>query len=139
MASATVFLKEGKSYTYVDGPNNIKFTATPVTVTGKPLIDKLKSVSCLSVTEHADKPVVPLAKAAPAGKLLKAMPKAPPAPEPEPEAEPEVEVSADDPEPEPDPEVEAEAEPEVEAEPEPEPPPPVKKGGFKPGNKAKKV
>lgn len=130
MASATVLLKEGKSYTYSDGPNTIKFTCDrPVQVNGRDLINKLKTISCLAVEEHEDKPVTPLAAKPVAGKVAPAAKK--PAPAPEPEMEPEVEVETEV-EVDGDDEV-AETEMEVEPEPEPEPvkPAPKGKGGFK--------
>src|SRR6478609_9706465 len=93
MASATVLLKEGKSYTYADGPNPIKFVeGQAVPVQGRELIDALKTISCLIVEEHQDKPVTPLKAAA--GK--KPGVKAAPQPEPEPEEEPEQELEASD-------------------------------------------
>jgi hypothetical protein len=126
MASALVRLKEGKSYTYSDGPNPIKFTADrPTPVVGQDLIDRLKTISCLAVEENQDKPVTPLA--------AKTKAKPAPAPEPEPEEEPEVQVET---EVEVDGDAEVAVETTVEVEPAPEPAKPAKKGFF--GGKGKK-
>ncbi len=146
MASATVLLKEGKSYTYTDGVISLRFTPDQaVPVTGRALIDKLKTISCLSVGEHADKPVVPLAKTpvvAPKAitqvRPLKPVPA--PAPEPEPEEEPEPEPDAEEELADSEGAVEGD-EPEAELpeeviEEEPEPAPaPVKPAANKGGNK----
>lgn len=143
MASATVLLKEGKSYSFPDGPNMIKFEAgIAKQVAGRELIDKLKTISCLAVEEHTDKPVTPLK--AVAGKSAKPVaPKAAPQPEPEPEEEQdqgEAEQTGDaGEETDGDPEmVEADGEPEPEADPEPEPAKPAaakSKPGAKGGKK----
>ena len=125
MASASVTLREGKSYTYQDGAHAFKFTPdAAVDVTGRELIDKLKTISCLVVTEHQDKPAKPLV-----AKPLRATGKPVKQPEPEPEPEPEVDEEpelVDDEEPEeqaepPDEEPPSEETSEVEAEPDEEP------------------
>lgn len=85
MASADVTLKEGLSYTISDGPHQYKFVpekATPVT--GADFIDRLKTISCLIVAVHEDKPVVPL-KAVPKAKVKLVAPDPIDVPEPEPE------------------------------------------------------
>lgn len=91
MASASVTLREGKSYTYTDGSNQLKFTCDAATpVQGEELITKLETISCLHVARNVDKPVTPLATSkGPAGKTqpLRPFGKVPPAPPPPPEPE----------------------------------------------------
>lgn len=140
MASASVMLKEGKSYTYTDGPASYRFTQTPMAVTGRELIDKLKAISCLAVDEQEDKPVTPL-KAVPKRPVARASQPPPPPPPPEPEEEPAEDDGDPEPE-EPTDEGEGEAltedeEPAEEIVEEPEPAP-VPKAKGKPGPKGKK-
>jgi len=121
MASATVRLKEGKSYSYSDGPNTIKFTTDrPTSVVGAELIEKLQAINCLSVEVHQDRPVTPISAKKAAKPVVVA-----PEPEPE-EAEVQVEVESEE-----EPAAEAvEAEAESAPDPEPEPAKPAKKGFF---------
>jgi hypothetical protein len=144
MASADVTLKEGLSYTISDGPHQYKFvTERSTPVTGADFIDRLKTISCLIVTVHEDKPVVPL-KAVPKAKV-KVQPVVEPDPIDVPDPEPEDTGDDDDQADEPTDEVTDGEEPTEEAPPEeltedePEelpPPPPVKAAKAK-GGKAK--
>lgn len=132
MATASVMLKEGLSYTYPHGGRDYKFTPTPQTVSGEEFITALESISVLAVERHKDKPVTPL-------KAVKPAPKAAAKPAPEPEVEEELaddeeqaEEPTDDEEPVEDEEVLEEPAEDVEPEPEPEPAPaPKAKGGNK--------
>lgn len=91
MASATVTLKYGKSYTCSHGSDVLRFTENPMRVTGASLIGKLKTISQLQVDEDVDAPVIPLKSAKPQPKPLgRANKLSTPPPQPEPEAEPEL-------------------------------------------------